>query len=55
MVRKGERQWGWGRKTPASIQGPRVNLGRATAVNHGLGIEVGTGHAPCRHLGASWP
>jgi hypothetical protein len=32
MVKKGERQWGWGRKTPASIQGLKVNLGRAAAV-----------------------
>jgi hypothetical protein len=30
---KGERQQGWGRKTLASIQGLRVNLGRAPAVH----------------------
>jgi hypothetical protein len=30
--KKGEIQWGWGRKTPASAQGLRVNLGIAASV-----------------------
>jgi hypothetical protein len=41
MVKKGERQWGWGRKTPASIQGLKVNLGRAAAVYFFSGCDSG--------------
>jgi hypothetical protein len=38
---KGERQQGWGRKTPASIQGWRVNLGRAATVHSFSGCGSG--------------
>jgi hypothetical protein len=39
VEKKGERQQGSGRKTPASIQGQRVNLGKAAAVHHFLGCD----------------
>jgi hypothetical protein len=38
-VKKRERQQGWERKIPTSIQGPRVNLGRASAVHRCSGCD----------------
>jgi hypothetical protein len=39
--KEGERQLGWERKTPASAQGLRVNLGRAVAVSCFPGCDSG--------------
>jgi hypothetical protein len=40
-VKKGERQREWGRKTPASVQGIKVNLGRVAAVHWFSGCDSG--------------